>query len=62
MSTENEAAREARAKRLRADIDAVTGKQPAATAEQPPETPREFIHRRMREIEEEKKRQSGKEL
>jgi hypothetical protein len=63
MSTEDEAARRARAKRLRADIDALTGaRPPEATepAEQPKETPREFIHRRMREIEEEEKRQSGK--
>ena len=64
MSTEDEAARKARAKRLRADIDTLTVNHPPQAAEstnQPAETPRDFIHRRMREIEEEEKRQSGEE-
>jgi hypothetical protein len=63
MSTEDEAARQARAKRLRADVDALTGAYPpedTESADRSVETPRDFIHRRMREIEEEEKRQSGK--
>jgi len=63
MSTEDEAARQARAKRLRADIDTLTGARPpeaTESADQPVETPRDFIHRRMREIAEEEERQAGK--
>jgi hypothetical protein len=62
MSKEDEAARQARAKRLRAEADALTGARPPEETEsvkQPAESPREFIHRRMKEIEEEEKRGSG---
>jgi hypothetical protein len=60
--TEDESARQARAKRLRAEIDAMTGANTPATtpaAEQSasppiPESPRDFIHRRMQELEEDK--------
>ena len=63
MSTEDEAARKARAKRLRAEIDAVTGQKAlegTPVADPPatpaiPESPRDFIHRRMREIEQNEK-------
>jgi hypothetical protein len=53
MSIEDEAARKARAKRLRENIDALTGACPpkkTKSAGQPAESPRDFIHRRMKEI------------
>jgi hypothetical protein len=56
MPIDDEAARKARAERLRADIKARKSgasdpAKPAATADQPApgESPREFIERRMRE-------------
>lgn len=64
MSIEDEAARKARAKRIRADIDAMTGTVPpeeTAAAEPPaatpkPESPRDFVQRRMREVAEAEKK------
>ena len=58
MATDDEAARKARAKALREQIDKVKqgGAAPApATGGVPPtpapETPAEFVHRRMRELD-----------
>ena len=66
MSTDDDAARLARAKRLHAEIDAVTGLQPQSEPipASPPrgpatESPREFIRRRMKELENEKKGENG---
>jgi hypothetical protein len=50
--TDDQAARDQRAQRLRQKIDAVTGKQPAAPPESEPrqdESPREFTERKVRE-------------
>jgi hypothetical protein len=60
MSSNDEAARKARADRLHAQIEALKGKKapetpPTQPAEQPEEaspteSPRDFVHRRMREL------------
>lgn len=61
MSKDDEAARKARAEQLHGEIDKFKkGKKPAAPdapAEAAPkrETPAEFVHRRMRELDREKK-------
>lgn len=58
MTKDDEAARKARAAQLHGEIDKLKkGKKPAAPAEATPkrETPAEFVHRRMRELEREKK-------
>jgi hypothetical protein len=64
MATDDQAARKARAKRLREQIDdLVKGTEPIPAAQVPPdeegltaprkqESPREFINRRMRELKE----------
>ena len=56
MSSPDEAARAARAKRLREEIEQLLHKGDKATTPSPPgfappaqESPRDFIHRRMRE-------------
>jgi hypothetical protein len=60
MSTDDEAARKARAERLREEIDKLVspeGKPEEETGqpEAPPaESPRDFIHRRMRELDQKK--------
>jgi len=57
MSNDDEAARKARARRLRDQIDQIAKGEPEAEKseqESPPagsESPREFVHRRMRELD-----------
>jgi hypothetical protein len=55
MSEEDEEARKARAARLRKQIDLLREKKRSDFPDQPPdpESPREFIERRMREIDSE---------
>jgi hypothetical protein len=55
MADEDEEARKARAARLRAEIERLkAGQQPAEPPDQPsaPESPRAYVERRMREIDE----------
>jgi plasmid stabilization system protein ParE len=54
MADEDEEARKAQAARLRAQIERlVAGQPPAGSPDQPsPESPRAYIERRMREIDE----------
>jgi len=63
MATNDEAARKARADRLRAQIEATKKKaategtpteNPEDTSSPPAENPRDFVHRRMRELREKK--------
>jgi len=63
MATDDEAARKARAERLRAQIEATKKKKtaegtptenPEDTSSPPAENPRDFVHRRMRELREKK--------
>jgi hypothetical protein len=69
MTIDDEAARKARAKRLHDEIDRLAGKTPPAAPVEalptedspaPPaaESPREFVHRRMRELKGKEKRPS----
>lgn len=66
MFDADKAAREAQAKKWREQIDAVVGKKgppaqtPPAQTPQPGERPREFIERRMHELEQDK-REKGSE-
>lgn len=58
MATEDDSARRARAERLRREIDRLKeGGVPFAPppAPSPPESPADFVHRRMRELDEKKK-------
>jgi hypothetical protein len=58
MSKDDEAARKARAEQLHGEIDKhKKDKQPDAPADATPkqETPAQFVHRRMRELDREKK-------
>ena len=63
MSTDDESARHARAKRLRAEIDSVIGSttiEGVSATDHPttpavPESPRDFVQRRMREVEQQDK-------
>jgi hypothetical protein len=55
MANEDEEARKAQAARLRAQIERLkAGQQPAEPPDQPsaPESPRAYVERRMREIDE----------
>ncbi|MBD0319926.1 MAG: hypothetical protein ICV87_06320 [Gemmatimonadetes bacterium] len=55
MSSDDEAARIERARRLRREAESLVhpeGEPPGPEVPAEPETPRDFIHRRMREIEE----------
>jgi hypothetical protein len=55
MADEDEEARKARAARLRAQIERLkAGQQPAWPPDQPsaPESPRDYVERRMREVDE----------
>jgi hypothetical protein len=55
MANEDEEARKAQAARLRAEIERLkAGQQPAEPPDQPsaPESPRAYVERRMREIDE----------
>ena len=63
MATDDEAARKARADRLRAQIEAAKKKataegtpteNPEDASSPPAENPRDFVHRRMRELREKK--------
>ena len=57
MTNDDEEARKARAARLRAQIERLkTGEQPAGLPDQPaaPHSPRDYVERRMREIDEDR--------
>jgi hypothetical protein len=65
MSTNDETARKARAERLHAQIDSISGQGSGETAQPPQnegppsepgpvESPRDFVHRRMREMRDKK--------